>query len=147
MANCVLLVEDNPSDEELTLRAFAKCGLANEIAVVRDGAEAIDYMFALGPYAGRDMSSPPTVVLLDLHLPKLDGFEVLRRIRSDERTKHQPVVILTASKQDEDRARGYALGVNAYVQKPVSFSQFADAVRTLGLFWLVMNEGPPRKRI
>jgi two-component system response regulator len=145
MTNCVLLVEDNATDEKLTLRAFMKSGLANEIIVVRDGAEAVDYIFGTGAYAGRDVTMMPTVVLLDIKLPKLDGFEVLRRIRTDDRTKLQPVVILTASKEDEDRAKGYALGANAYIRKPVNFGQFAEAIKTLGLFWLVLNEAPPRQ--
>jgi two-component system, response regulator len=141
----VLLVEDNPTDEKLTLRAFGKGNLGNEIAVARDGAEALDYLFCTGKHAGRD-GSLPTLVLLDLKLPRVDGLEVLRRIRADERTRLLPVVILTSSKQDEDLVRSYALGANAYVRKPVGFGEFADAVRTLGLFWLVLNEAPPPGR-
>jgi two-component system response regulator len=143
MNNVILLVEDNPSDEKLTSLAFKKCGVANEMVVVRDGAEALDYLFGAGKYAGRDTRVVPAVVLLDLQLPKLDGLEVLRRIRADERTKLLAVVILTSSKQDEDVARSYALGANAYVRKPVDFGEFAKAATTLGLFWLVLNERPP----
>jgi two-component system response regulator len=143
MSKVMLLVEDNPTDEKLTLRAFKKSGVVNEIAVVRDGAEALDYLFATGPYASRDPNVHPSVILLDLKLPRIDGLEVLRRIRANERTKHLPVVILTASKENEDIARGYSLGVNAYVRKPVDFAEFAEAVKTLGLFWLLLNETPP----
>jgi len=142
MNKVLLLVEDNPSDEKLTVRAFKKGGLENEIVVVRDGAEAL-YLFGTGPYLGREVSVVPGVVLLDLNLPKIHGLEVLRRIRADERTKLVPVVILTASKEEEDVARGYALGVNAYVRKPVDFGEFASAAETLGLFWLLMNHTPP----
>jgi two-component system response regulator len=143
MNKVLLLVEDNPSDEKLTVRAFKKCGVENEIVVVRDGAEALDYLFGTGPYLGRDVAALPGVILLDLNLPKIGGLEVLSRIRADGRTKLVPVVILTASKEDEDVARGYALGVNAYVRKPVDFSEFATAAETLGLFWLLMNHTPP----
>jgi two-component system response regulator len=143
MNKVLLLVEDNPSDEKLTVRAFKKCGVENEIVVVRDGAEALDYLFGAGPYLGRDVGLLPGVVLLDLNLPKIGGLEVLSRIRADGRTKLVPVVILTASKEEEDVARGYALGVNAYVRKPVDFSEFATAAETLGLFWLLMNHTPP----
>jgi CheY-like chemotaxis protein len=147
MNKVLLLVEDNPTDEKLTVRAFKKCGVQNEIIVVRDGAEALDYLFATGAYEGRDARVLPTVVMLDLKLPKIDGLEVLRRIREDARTKSLPVVILTASKEHEDIARGYALGVNAYVRKPVDFAEFAEAAKTLGLFWLLMNEPLPASRI
>jgi len=143
MSKVILLVEDNSSDEKLTVLAFKKCGVSNEVVVVRDGAEALDYLFGTGKYAGRDTSVRPTLVLLDLGLPRIDGHEVLRRIRADERTKLLPVVILTSSKEDEDVARGYALGANAYVRKPVDFVEFAQAAKTLGLFWLLLNE-PPR---
>ncbi|HEY5281174.1 MAG TPA: response regulator [Polyangia bacterium] len=146
MNKVILLVEDNASDEKLTILAFKKCGIANEIVVVRDGAAALDYIFATGAHAGRDSSVPPTVVLLDLKLPKVDGLEVLRRIRADERTKLLPVVVLTASKEDEDILRSYALGANAYVRKPVDFAEFAEAAKTLGLFWLLLNEQPPSHR-
>jgi two-component system response regulator len=143
MNKVLLLVEDNPTDEKLTVRAFKKCGLENEIVVVRDGAEALDYLFGTGPYLGRDVGVLPGVVLLDLNLPKIGGLEVLSRIRADTRTKLVPVVILTASKEDEDVARGYALGVNAYVRKPVDFGEFATAAETLGVFWLMMNHTVP----
>jgi len=146
MSKILLLVEDNPTDEKLTLRAFRKSGVANEIVVVRDGAEAIDYLFATGTHAGRDASVVPAVIMLDLKLPKIDGLEVLRMIRADDRTKSLPVVILTASRESEDIARGYALGANAYVRKPVDFGEFAESVKTLGLFWLLMNEPPPAGR-
>jgi len=144
--NRILLVEDNPSDEKLTVLAFKKCGVANDIVVVRDGAAALDYLFATGTYAGRDASLLPRVILLDLKLPKIDGLEVLRRLRADERTRLLPVVVLTSSKQDEDVLASYALGANAYVRKPVEFSEFAEAAKTLGLFWLLMNEPAPAAR-
>jgi two-component system response regulator len=143
MTKRILLVEDNPADEKLTLRAFKQCGVANEIVVVRDGVEALDYLFCTGAFAARDPRDPPAVILLDLKLPKLDGLEVLRQLRADDRTKLLPVVILTSSKQDEDVARSYELGANAYVRKPVDFGEFAAATKTLGLFWLVLNERPP----
>jgi two-component system response regulator len=139
-------VEDNASDEKLTRLAFKSCGVANEIFVVRDGAEALDYLFGSGPHAGRDPSVHPAVVLLDLNLPKVGGLEVLRRIRADERTKLLPVIMLTASRQDEDVLRSYALGANAYVRKPVEFSEFVQAAKTLGLFWLLLNEAAPVRR-
>lgn len=142
----VLLIEDNPSDEKLTLRAFKKANIANDVQVVRDGAEALDYLFATGAYAGRDPNALPTVTLLDLNLPRISGLEVLRRIRADERTKRLPVVILTSSKEDEDIARGYELGANAYVRKPVDFGEFVQAAQTLGLFWLLLNEPAPARR-
>jgi two-component system response regulator len=142
MNKVLLLVEDNPTDEKLTLRAFKKSGLANDIVVVCDGAEALDYLFSTGKYEGV-ASALPAIVLLDLSLPRIDGLEVLRRIRSDERTKFLPIVILTASKENEDVVRGYALGANAYVRKPVDFGQFAEAVKTLGFFWLLLNEPAP----
>lgn len=143
MSKMILLVEDTASDEKLTVLAFKKSGISNEVVVVRDGAEALDYLFGTGKYAGRDTNVLPTLVLLDLGLPRISGHEVLRRIRADERTKLIPVVILTSSKEDEDVARGYALGANAYVRKPVDFVEFAQAAKTLGLFWLILNE-PPR---
>jgi CheY-like chemotaxis protein len=139
----ILLVEDNPTDEKLTLRAFKKAGIANEIFVVRDGAEALDYVFATGAHANRDASVLPSVVLLDLKLPKIEGLEVLRRIRAGEHSKLLPVVVLTSSREEEDIARSYSLGANAYVRKPVEFAEFVEAARTLGLFWLLLNQPPP----
>jgi two-component system, response regulator len=146
MTKRILLVEDNSTDEKLTVLAFKKCGVSNEIVVVRDGAEALDYLFATGKHADRDATLLPTVILLDLKLPKIDGLEVLRRVRADERTRLVPVVVLTASKEDEDILRSYSLGANAYVRKPVEFSEFAQAAKTLGLFWLLMVEPPPVPR-
>jgi CheY-like chemotaxis protein len=140
----ILLVEDNPDDEALTLRALKKNNIGNELVVVRDGAEALDFIFCQGAYAERNPRDMPQVVLLDLKLPKIDGLEVLRRIRADESTKLLPVVILTSSKEEKDRLNGYSLGANSYVQKPVDFDQFIGAVRQLGLYWLVLNEAPPR---
>ncbi len=142
----ILLVEDNPDDVELTLRAFEQYNIKNEITVVRDGAEALDYLFVTGAYAERDKSTMPAVILLDLKLPKIDGLEVLRRIRADERTKLLPVVILTSSKEEQDIINGYKLGANSYVRKPVDFNQFSDAVEQLGLYWLLINEPPPQIR-
>lgn len=139
----ILLVEDNPDDEALTLRALRRANVANEVIVARDGAEALERLFgtgAPGADAGRLL---PQVVLLDLKLPKVDGLEVLRRIRADARTRLLPVVILTSSNEERDRVRGYALGANSYVRKPVDFVQFADAVRQLGLYWLVLNQAAP----
>jgi two-component system response regulator len=146
MNNVLLLVEDNPTDEKLTLRAFKKSGIVNEIVVARDGAEALDYLFATGKFEGREARVLPAVVLLDLKLPRIDGLEVLRRIRANETTKSLPVVILTASKEQEDIAGGYALGANAYVRKPVDFTEFAAAMKTVGLFWLLLNEPAPAPR-
>jgi two-component system response regulator len=140
----ILLVEDNPKDEALAIRALKKNNIANEVVVARDGVEALDYLFASGTYATRDVSVLPEVVLLDLKLPKIDGIEVLRRIRADERTKLLPVVILTSSTEEKDLEGGYGAGCNSYVRKPVDFTQFAEAVRQLGLYWLVVNERPPR---
>lgn len=139
----ILIVEDNPDDEALTLRALKKNNILNEVVVARDGAEALDYLFGTGTHAGRDLSEPPQVVLLDLNLPKLSGLDVLRRIRGDERTRLQPVVILTSSAQEQDMIAGYGLGANSYVRKPVDFTQFSEAVRQIGLYWLVINEHPP----
>ena len=139
----ILLVEDKSSDEELTLRALKKANTANEVIVARDGADALDYLFARGPHVGRDLAKVPQVVLLDLNLPKLGGLEVLRAIRADERTKLLPVVILTSSKEDRDLAGGYGLGVNSYIVKPVDFTQFSEAVRQVGLYWLILNQPPP----
>jgi two-component system response regulator len=143
MTKVILLVEDTSSDEKLTVMAFKRCGVANEVVVTRDGAEALDYLFATGAYVGRDVTALPAVVLLDLNLPKIDGLGVLGRIRADERTHLLPVVILTSSKEDEDVIRGYSLGANAYVQKPVDFVEFANAAKTLGMFWLLLNEPAP----
>jgi two-component system response regulator len=140
----ILLVEDNQDDEDLTIRALRKNKIANEIVVARTGEEALEFLFATGSYAGRDPAVTPQLTLLDLNLPKIDGFEVLRRIRADERTRHLPVVILTSSKQDEDVVQGYACGANSYVRKPVDFATFTEAVKTLGLFWLVLNTLPAR---
>lgn len=138
----ILLVEDNPNDMELTLHALKKNNLANNIEVVRDGAEALDFLFARGAYSGRDIQNAPKVVLMDLKLPKVDGLEVLRQIRSDPRTKTLPVVVLTSSREERDIAESYHLGVNSYVTKPVDFNQFTEAVRQLGLYWLLLNESP-----
>jgi CheY-like chemotaxis protein len=139
----ILLVEDNPDDELLTLRAFKKSNIRNPIVVVRDGAEAVDYLFARGAYAGRDANIVPQVVLLDLHLPKLDGLAVLRCIREDDRTKHLAVVMLTSSNEERDLTGSYELGVNSYVRKPVDVSSFFEAIRQLGMYWLVLNETSP----
>ena len=138
----ILLVEDNADDEALTMRALKKNNITNEIVVARDGVEALDYLFATGTYAGRDAGVQPAVILLDLKLPKLDGFEVLRKLRADRRTRLLPVVILTSSKEQQDIANGYGLGANSYVRKPVDFQHFVEAVRQLGLYWLVLNENP-----
>ncbi|MGF1937455.1 MAG: response regulator [Nostoc sp. ChiQUE02] len=140
----ILLVEDNPDDEALTLRALKKNNIMNEVVVARDGVEALDYLFGKGVYADRDMSVMPHLILLDLKLPKMDGLEVLRHLRTDDRTKILPVVILTSSKEEQDLINGYSLGANSYVRKPVDFSQFSEAVRQLGLYWFVLNESPPR---
>jgi two-component system response regulator len=139
----ILLVEDNDDDVALTLRAFKKSNIANEIMVVGDGAEALDFLFGRGIHAGRDVNLKPEVILLDLKLPKMDGFEVLRAVRADPRTRMLPVVILTSSKQQQDIISGYELGANSYVRKPVDFEQFVKAVQSLGLYWLVVNERPP----
>jgi two-component system response regulator len=141
----ILLVEDNLDDLELTLRALKKNNIKNEVTVVTDGAEALDFLFGTGKYSGRDLTIMPTVILLDLKLPKVDGLEVLRQIRSNDLTKLLPVVILTSSKQEQDLVTGYSLGVNSYVRKPVDFNHFAEAVSHLGLYWLLLNEVPPSK--
>jgi DNA-binding response OmpR family regulator len=138
----ILLVEDNQNDEELTLRALRKSNISNKVVVMRDGAAALDYLFLRGAYAERDAKEIPQVVLLDLNLPKLGGLDVLRAIRADERTKVLPVVILTSSKEDRDLAGGYELGANSYIVKPVDFVQFAESVRQLGLYWVLLNQLP-----
>jgi two-component system response regulator len=140
----ILLVEDNPDDEALALHSFRKHNLVNEVLVARDGAEALDYLFGTGTYAGRDTRVMPQVILLDLKLPKVDGLEVLRRLRADERTAVLPVVVLTSSDEERDILDSYRLGANSYVRKPVDFAQFSEAVRQLGLYWLVLNEGMPK---
>jgi len=140
----ILLVEDNPDDVEITLRALRKNKLANNIEVARDGEEALDFLFCRGPFTGRSFESPPRLVLLDLKLPKVDGIEVLRTLKSDPRTRAIPVVILTASREEKDMVNGYKLGVNAYIQKPVDFKQFSEMVQSTGLFWLVVNQPAPR---
>jgi two-component system response regulator len=139
----ILLVEDNPDDEALTLRALKKSNIANKIVVVRDGAEALDYLFGTGAHAGRDTLDLPQVALLDLKLPTVDGLEVLRRLRADPRTRMLPVVILTSSKEEQDLINAYSIGANSYVRKPVDFNQFVEAIGQLGLYWLVLNEPPP----
>ena len=143
----ILLVEDNADDEALTLRALKKNNIKNEVVVAHDGVEALDYLFASGPYAGRDLSVMPQVILLDLKLPKVNGLEVLRKLREDERTRLLPVVILTSSNEEQDRITGYGLGANSYVRKPVDFGQFIEAVRQLGLYWLILNEPAPLTRM
>ena len=142
----ILLVEDNPDDEALTLRALKKNNIKNEVVVARDGAEALEFLFGTGKYTGRNTDVIPQVVLLDLKLPKVEGLEVLRQVRADRRTKLLPVVILTSSNEEQDRIQGYDLGANSYVRKPVDFSQFLEAARQLGLYWLVLNEAPPARR-
>jgi two-component system response regulator len=142
----ILLVEDNADDEVLTLRALKKNNIRNEVVVARDGSEALDYLFATGIHAGRDLRVMPQIILLDLKLPKIDGFEVLNRVRSNEATKLLPVVILTTSNEDQDRIRGYGLGANSFVRKPVEFDKFIEAVRQLGLYWLILNEAAPIPR-
>ena len=136
----ILLVEDNPDDEALTLRALKRNHIANEVVVTRDGAEALDYLFGEGKFAGRDPAQRPEVILLDLKLPKMDGLEVLKRLRADDRTRRIPVVILTTSSEEQDIAASYDLGANSYIRKPVDFRQFTEAVRQLGLYWLLFNE-------
>ncbi len=135
----ILLVEDNPDDEALTIRALKKNNIANEVVVAHDGVEALDYIFAQGQYAGRDISEHPQVILLDLNLPRIDGHEVLKRIRADKRTSRIPVVILTTSDEDQDIIQSYDNGANSYIRKPVDFDQFMEAIRKLGMYWLVLN--------
>jgi CheY-like chemotaxis protein len=138
----ILLVEDNPDDVDLTLRALKKNHIVNEVVVARDGLEALEYLFGAGKYAGRDLNQQPAVVLLDLKLPKIDGLEVLRRLRTQERTKLLPVVILTTSREQQDLTNGYSLGANSYIVKPVDFEKFVNAVGQLGLYWILLNEPP-----
>ncbi len=139
----ILLVEDNPMDETLTLRALKKNNVMNKVVVVHDGAEALDYLFGTGTHASRALTDLPAVILLDLKLPKIDGLEVLKRIRAGEKTKLVPVVILTSSKEQRDLVEGYGSGANSYVRKPVEFTEFAEAIRQVGLYWLILNEPPP----
>ncbi len=146
-SNTILLIEDNPSDVELTKRALEKGSIRNELIVATDGQEALDYIFGTGAYAGRDTSDMPTLTLLDLKLPKVSGMDVLRQIRAEACTRRMPVVILTSSREDQDLAAGYDLGVNSYIRKPVDFNQFAHAVEQLGLYWLVLNELPPKVKL
>ena len=145
MEKMILLVEDNPNDEELTLRALRKANIANEVFVARDGQEALDFLFGTGRHAGRELAKVPAVVLLDLKLPKLDGIDVLQRMRADPRTKLVPVVVLTSSSEDEDMLRSYQSGANSYVRKPIEFSAFANAVTQLGMYWLLLNQNPPSR--
>lgn len=146
MGKVILLVEDNPDDEALALRALKKVNVVNGLVVARDGVEALDYLFGTGAHAGRDTSVTPALILLDLKLPKIDGLEVLRRLRADERTRALPVVVLTSSKEDPDLNQAYRLGCNSYIRKPVDFPQFVEAVRLIGLYWLLLNEQPPEIR-
>jgi len=145
MNKTILLVEDNPDDAKLTLRAFKRNNMLNPIVVVRDGVEALDFLFARGAHAERAGKPLPTLIVLDLKLPKLDGLGVLKAIRGDERTKLIPVVILTSSKEEQDLVHSYSLGANSYVRKPVDFAEFLEAVRVLGIYWLMMNQGPPER--
>lgn len=138
----ILLVEDNPDDEALALRALKKSNLANNISIARDGVEALDYIFCEGPHKERDINQQPVVVLLDLKLPKVDGLEVLKRIKEDDRTKRMPVVVMTSSSEEQDIVSSYDFGANSYIRKPVDFNQFTEAVAQMGLYWLVMNEVP-----
>ncbi|HZF52656.1 MAG TPA: response regulator [Polyangiaceae bacterium] len=142
----ILLVEDNEDDELLTMRGLKEAGILNDVVVARDGVEALDYLFGTGDYAGRDTSEVPQVMLLDLMLPRLNGLDVLRRVREDPRTEVLPVVVLTSSREEEDVMKSYELGANSYVRKPVKFVEFATAVKQLGLFWVLLNEGPPVRR-
>jgi two-component system, response regulator len=142
-AHPILLVEDNADDELLTLRALKKNNINNEVVIARDGEQALDYLFGIGIYAGRDLTIMPQLILLDLKLPKIDGLQVLQRLRADRRTRLLPVVILTSSKEQQDLVEGYSLGANSYVRKPVEFMEFVEAVKQLGLYWLVLNEQAP----
>jgi CheY-like chemotaxis protein len=139
----ILLVEDNPDDEALAIRALKRNHISNQIIVARDGVEALDYLFGNGVHLGRDINIKPTVILLDLKLPRIDGIEVLRRLREDNRTKLLPVVVLTTSSEEQDMLDSYSLGCNSYIRKPVDFIQFSEAIRQLGMYWLLMNEPPP----
>lgn len=143
----ILLVEDNPDDEALTLRALKKNNILNQVIVAHDGVEALDYLFAEGSHANRDQSVTPEVILLDLKLPKVDGLEVLRQVRADARTRLLPIVVLTSSKEERDMIESYTLGCNSYIRKPVDFVQFGAAVQQLGLYWLVLNVAPPKMKI
>jgi two-component system, response regulator len=140
----IFLVEDNPNDVALTRRALNKSGMANPLVVAEDGQEALDYLFGTGAFQGRDPLDVPALILLDLKLPKINGLEILKRIRADPRTRRIPVVIMTSSNQEEDRATGYDIGVNSYIQKPVSFERFVTAISQLGIYWLLLNEEPPK---
>jgi len=142
----ILLVEDNPSDEKLTLRALRKCNLKNDVIVVRDGPEALDYLFCEEKYKSRDITDVPSIVLLDLKLPKIGGLEVLKRIRADKRTRLQPVAILTSSDEENDIISSYQLGANCYIRKPVDFTQFIETIEQLGIFWTILNEPPPQPK-
>lgn len=142
----ILLVEDNPADVKLTQRALSKSNIANEIIVAHDGQEALDYLFGAGAHAERDVVQMPAIVLLDLKLPRVDGLEVLRQVRANERTRLLPVIILTSSREEQDVVRSYSLGANSYIRKPVDFDQFVEAARQLGIYWLVLNEPPPYPR-
>lgn len=141
--NMILLVEDNPDDEALTLRALQKNNIINEVVVARDGVEALDFLFGTGVYAGRDLALMPEVILLDINLPKINGLEVLEKIRANERTRLLPVVILTTSNEEQDKIKSYTLGANSFIRKPVDFQQFSEAIRQLGVYWLVLNQAPP----
>jgi two-component system response regulator len=145
MEKTIMLVEDNPDDEELTLRALRKASIANDVFVARDGQEALDFLFGTGQHAGREPQTMPAVVLLDLKLPKLDGIDVLQRMRADPRTRLVPVVVLTSSSEDEDMLRSYQSGANSYVRKPIEFSEFAHAVTQLGMYWMLINQTPPSR--
>ncbi len=142
----IMLVEDNPDDEELTIRALKKANILNDVVVARDGVEALDYLFGTGAYEGRDLSVMPLLILLDLRMPKIDGLEVLKRIRSDDRTRRLNVVVMTTSKEEADLARSYDLNANSYIRKPVNFDQFTEAVKNIGLYWLVLNVPPPMQK-
>jgi two-component system response regulator len=146
VSKTILLVEDNPDDEALTFRALTKNNIGSHVVVAHDGAEALDYLFCTEQYSERDVNLDPEVVLLDLNLPKVSGLEVLHRLRTNERTKNLPVVILTSSNEEQDLLKGYDNGANSYVRKPVDFNEFIDAVRQLGLYWLELNEQPPARR-